>query len=775
MARYEHLRLVRLPERLERRKRRAFGGVKRDAAVHGPRLAAELDAALGVQRQRESAAFIDPSLILRVILAGNLTQEQWDALGVTVLSSDADRILILCASAGAMQELQRRVGAYSAAPPPGQLHPQYSSTFDAIETIGPVTPRDRVGLALRESGFNEPSDFVAEQEYTLDVELWDLGIQARRQQRVEQLRAYIEAQAGRSLDTYVGPSVSLMRVRVSGTVIRTLLEESDIASIDLPPKADLETEEFLNFALGDLPPLTPPDTEAPVIGVLDTGVNDHPLLAQSLIGAIGEPAALGTADDRGHGTRVAGIAVFGDLRAQLAAGQLVAGARVCSARVLEHGNFVSEILLPSQIRAAIVRLHQQFAARIFVIAMADKDHQYMGGKVGSWAATLDEIARSMNVLIIIPTGNRLARAGERVEEAVTQYPEYLLEESNRMFEPAGAVNVLTVGALSHATGLDGGAEEDVHVQPITNALEPSPFSRIGPGIDQGTKPDVADLGGTHVFSAMAARLLGGDERPSAGMLTLHHQPVQRLITSGSGTSYAVPMVAHKAAQILKLIPNATANLLRALMIGAAQVPEAAQARLAELGDDAIRSICGNGFISLERAAYSDDARAVLYAEDEISVDHFAVYELPIPELFQEQAGTRTIRVTLAYDPPVRHTRMDYAGLSMNFRLLRGVTADFVFDHYRRREKNDGAPPELSGRYSCPLRPGPRARELSTLQTSVATFSRNIGDYGDRYFLVVRCERGWAETTATQRFAVVVELAHQAEIRLYEQLRVRLNV
>jgi hypothetical protein len=775
MPRYQHLQLVRLPERFERRKRRAFGGIKRDAAVHGPRLAAELDAALHAQRERRSPAFIDPSLILRVTLAGNLTQEQWDAVGVTVLSSDADRSLILCASAEAMQEIQRRVGAYSAPPPPGQIHPQYSGTFSAIESIGAVTPRDRIGFALKEGGFGDPADFDAAQDYTLDVELWDVGIQAVRQNRIAQLRTYVEQQEGRSLDAYIGPSISLMRIRASGTVIRTLLEESDVASIDLPPQADVETEQFLDHALRDLPPLTAPDADAPVIGVLDTGVNDTPLLEGALIGSIGEPPELGTADDRGHGTRIAGIAVFGDIRAQLADGRLIAGARVCSARVLEHGDFVPGMLVPSQMRTAISRLRDEFGARIFVLAMADRGRPYRGGKVGTWAATLDEIARSMDVLIIIPTGNRLARSGERVEEGVTEYPDYLLEEGNRMFEPAGAVNVLTVGALAHANGLDGQAEDDVHVRPITDALEPSPFTRVGPGMDRGTKPDVVDLGGTHVFSAVAARLLGGDERPSAGMLTLHHRPLERLITSGSGTSYAVPMVAYKCAHLLRVIPTASANLLRALVIGAADVPDAAQACLAKLGQNAVKSICGNGFVSLERAAYSDDARAVLHAEDELVVDHFAVYEIPIPALFQAQAGTRKIRVTLAYDPPVRHTREDYAGVSMNFRLLRGVTPEFVFEHFRRRVADDPAHPALESRYNCELSPGPRERELSTLQTATATFHRNISAYGDRYFLVVRCERGWADATTRQRFAVVVELAHEAEIRLYEQLRVRLNV
>jgi hypothetical protein len=49
-------------------------------------------------------------------------------------------------------------------------------------------------------------------------------------------------------------------------------------------------------------------------------------------------------------------------------------------------------------------------------------------------------------------------------------------------------------------------------------------------------------------------------------------------------------------------------------------------------------------------------------------------------------------------------------------------------------------------------------------------------YGDSYYLVVRCEGGWAATFEDrQRFAVVVELTHQAEVQLYERLRARARV
>ena len=53
--------------------------------------------------------------------------------------------------------------------------------------------------------------------------------------------------------------------------------------------------------------------------------------------------------------------------------------------------------------------------------------------------------------------------------------------------------------------------------------------------------------------------------------------------------------------------------------------------------------------------------------------------------------------------------------------------------------------------------------------------RDIAGYGDRYHLVVRCEAGWASNLVDrQRFAVVVQLEHEAEIQLYQRVRIRLN-
>jgi Subtilase family len=544
----------------------------------------------------------------------------------------------------------------------------------------------------------------------------------------------------------------------------------------LPPAPDVKTAEALDIVLAEAPLLNEVSDDAPLIGIIDSGVNDHPFLADVLVGAIAVPPDLGTADVWGHGTRVAGIAVFGDLRAQLEGGALQRGARLCTAKVVnDRGDFDDRRLVPSQMREAITTLNQRYGCRVFVIALADRRRVFDGGKVGTWAATLDELARELDVVIVVSSGNRIPRGGNRLEQAVTEYPRYLMEDANRLFEPAGALNVITVGALAHGEGLDLDRADDVRVRPITRLHEPAPFSRIGPGPGGATKPDVVEIGGTLIFDPAVARLRGGEDVGSAGVLTLYHSYLDRLFTAGSGTSYAAPRVAFSAAQILTRFPQASANLIRALIVGSAEIPQPAQERLLHLGDEATRAICGHGLVDLERAAFSDDARVTLKAEDELGLDHFAVYRIPIPEAFQAGNGERCIRVTLAFDPPVRHTRTDYAGIGMSFRLVRGCQPDLIFDHYRKRDQDDGPFPELAARYNCKLLPGPQSREKGTVQCATFTFKRGVEQYGESYYLVVRCESGWTTQVDRQQFAVVVELRHRGAVQLYERVRQRIRV
>lgn len=776
MAEYDHLRLVRLPERFERRKRPGFGGAPtRDRSAHGADLSKQIEDVI-TDRRRARAVGVDPSLILRVRLSSPVTDDEWERAGLTVLSGDADKTLVLFANDDELKAFRARVTSYAGDIPEGQKAAPYSNFVGAIDGVEAVTPADRIGRRLREHGYARPSDFQLEASYMLDMELWDLGDRKLRSAKLDAIEKYVAAAGGEIVDRYIGPSITLARIRARGRTIVDLLDVPEVATIDQPPRLDVEVGDLFDMPLADIPTPGPVDPRGPIIGVVDSGVNEHPLLAGAILGAIGCPEGSRSDDEQGHGTRVAGVAMFGDLRAQLERGALDRPFRICSARVVNaQGGFDERRLVPTLMRDAVGRLHELYGCRLFVIPLADSELVYEGGKVGSWAATIDEIARELDVLIIIPAGNRMPRNGEDLEEAVTRYPHYLVEPENRLFEPAGAINVVTVGSLAHGDGLDASHGEDAKVRPIASALEPSPFTRVGAGPQGATKPDFVDVGGTLVFDPVVRRLLRGQELASAGVLTLHNVPSDRLFASGSGTSYSAPRVAYKAGHVLKRFPEASSNLLRTLLALSAEIPEEAAERLAPLGAEATRTICGHGCPDALRAATSDDPRVVLYTEDDLPIDHFAIYEVPVPKPFQTEPGARHIAVALAFDPPVRHTRTDYAGVGMSFRLIRGCDPQLLFDHYRKRSSTEARFPEIEQRHQCALKPGPQIRDSGALQVARVSFARGVEKYGDVYHLVVRCEGGWAAASVLrQRFAVAVEIGHQRPIQLYARVRERLR-
>lgn len=777
MARYDHLQLVRLPERLPRRKTGGGGPPPtREPGGHSGRLKDQLDQAIAAQKQRRRPDAVDPSLILRVQMSGPLLEDEWRKVGLTVLSSDEDRTLVLFSSSDELTAFRRKLEAYGRGTPSDQKNPAYSGFIANIETIEEVAPRDRIGMRAREAGLTGTGDFQEEDVYLLDIELWDLGRRDLRERKIDDISRYVEARGGQEIDRHVGINITMLRVRCSGGIARTLLTIEEIAELDLPPKPDLTHAKGTNLTLSDLPVISPADPQAPLIGIIDSGVNDHPLIDDILVGSIAIPETLGTADDHGHGTFIGGIATFGNLRQQLESPILQRRARLCAAKVIDHsGDFPNTRLIPKLMREAIERLHGEFGCRIFVVALGDRTKLVENGKVGPWAQTLDELVRELDVVIIVAAGNRSPRKGLKVEEAVTQYPGYLTEDDNRLCEPAGGINIVTVGAIAHGNGLSRQAVDNVGIRPITERFEPSPFTRIGPGARGAIKPDFVDVGGTLIYDGPTASLQGGEVRPEAGILSLHHRPVDRLFGTRSGTSHAAPLVAFKASQILARFPNASANLVRALLGTSACVPEEANRKLAHLGETASVGLCGYGLVDAERAAFSDDARVILYAEDEIAIDHFAVYQIPIPEPFQTEPGRRTIRVSLAYDPPVRHSRLDYNGTALTFRLIRGCEPEKIFEHFRQRTADEGPFPEMEKRFDCKLKPSSTAREKSTLQAAVVQFSRDVRIYGSNYYLVVRCSAGWAGDAGLQAFAVTVEISHEAEVALYERLRQRVRI
>lgn len=776
MARRPHLGLRRLEGELDRRKPPGFSvSPGREHAAHGARLISQVRGVVSASTQRPDVAD-DPVIFVRVSTEGYLAEDALRAMDMTILSqSPSGDAMVVYSPDPELSNFQARASAYAGPIPEGQRGPSYASTFNAIESVSLVSPADRVGPALQDAGFVAPSDFVGSELGYFDVDLWDPQ-DGLEEVRLDRLNQVVEDAGGTVLSSYRGAGIFVARILISIEGLQGVLSMREVSLVDLPPSIDVGIPDVSDLTIENIPEITPPAATASCIGVVDSGVTAaHPLLAPGLVGAFGVPSGLGTDDQRQHGTSVAGLAMYGSLAEQLASGQLVARFRLASAKVVNAaGQFDDNQTVPAVIDEAIRRLHAEFGCRIINISLGDV-RRLVGGRPSSWAMLLDQLASELDIVITVSAGNIPPISARLAADGLAIYPSYMLEDGNRLYEPGSAVNALVVSSLAGSTGLAPDDADFADIIPLTEANDPSPFSRCGYGYQNCIKPDIAEYGGTAIWQGYSSTLTAN--RDSCGVLTLHENYTQRLFAYRHGTSFAAPVAAFKAAAIFEAFPNASANLVRALLGLSAEHPDRLVLTAAQTGKRSEFRYAGYGVAKLSNALESDDERPVMFVEDSLSIDRFAVYEVPIPPEFQTTKGRRRIRVSLAFDPPVRNSRKGYVGVKMGYHLARGVSEQDVFDRFRkwelsdREERGDPFDFELSS-WQCKMEPPARMREVGTLQVGTFRANSNISRYGDRYFLVVRCEGKWAATLIEhQRFAVAVELAHEADLPLYQRVAV----
>ncbi|MDA8284993.1 MAG: hypothetical protein M0Z42_17240, partial [Actinomycetota bacterium] len=193
----------------------------------------------------------------------------------------------------------------------------------SIIAVDNWTPEDRAGLALRVEGW------PASLEFLMDVELWDLELGPDRLRMIQAFERWC-ADVGASIrDKVVNSPVAIIyRLAVSRETGDLLLHHRDVRRLDLPPRYQLDFG-LVRVNLEELPGPQPPPLDAPGIAVLDSGVaTGHPLLAPAIGDAQSFIPGVGTADEVGHGTMVAGLALYGDVQNSISRREFVARARL---------------------------------------------------------------------------------------------------------------------------------------------------------------------------------------------------------------------------------------------------------------------------------------------------------------------------------------------------------------------------------------------------------------------------------------------------------------
>jgi len=97
------------------RKKTGFGRPPtREHHAHGQVLRSQIDTVLTDYRSRPRPSGIDPSLILRIQLnpQAGVNEEMWERCGLTLLSVDENKTLILFSSDANLSDFKRRLSEY---------------------------------------------------------------------------------------------------------------------------------------------------------------------------------------------------------------------------------------------------------------------------------------------------------------------------------------------------------------------------------------------------------------------------------------------------------------------------------------------------------------------------------------------------------------------------------------------------------------------------------------------------------------------------------------
>lgn len=762
---YEHLRLDKETPTTDRHRRQNKKPAFRpeDPRAFGSALLRGFRAAREVAANEDLGGFDDRKLLKIRLREGERQLPEFEAIGgLEVVSHEGHEVVLAFATEAALNLVEERLATLAR---DGSV--TRAALLFVIGGFEHWTPEDRKGAALAEQGLPLAGPCV------LDVELWPQDMPARRQATLASFTAFAREHGAEVLDQVNTPSLLMVRLRCSREAAEQVLRYRDARTVDLPPRWGL-TIGTVTADVNRFPQPAQPGADAPRVAVLDSGlVTGHPLLAPAVGHAQGYVLPHRSPDDANpwHGTSVAGLALYGDVEAAIAAGGFIPSLFLVSGRVFNHdGNDQTEFV-ENAVERAVRDLHAGFGCKVFNLSYGDQNKVYDRGHVRGLAYTLDRLTRELGVLFVVSTGN--LKLEGLPEDLLAAYPDYLLQDQARLLDPATALNAVTVGGVARheATHNAQRYQDAVEDRPIARAGHPYPLTRSGPSINGAIKPDFVE----HAGNLAVRRAGGGTIDQGLGVVTVNGG----FADSGAfrevvGTSFAAPAVAHRAAKLLRRVPDASHNLLRALLGAHAKWPDPSVPLLnpnnnAE-GCEKLTRLVGYGCINDGALEQSLDNVVSLICEEQIGNDRCQFYAVPIPDEFWEGVRrTREVTVSLAYSPVMRTTRLDYRMTKLKFSLVVANNLDEVATAFQRN-RDEGMPERDYNRWLSGA-----ARQAGTLQVSRWTFKQRPP--GLLFIVVTRQDTPWSTVKdEPEPYALCVSIADRANIqsRLYAQIQALLR-
>jgi hypothetical protein len=458
----------------------------------------------------------------------------------------------------------------------------------------------------------------------------------------------------------------------------------------------------------------PAPHDAPAACILDTGINrGHPLLGHSLDDDDMHTCdpGWGSSDHAGHGTEMAGVSLYGDLREALEGPHRVRlRHRLESVKIRPPANDTSPQLYGAVTAEGVARTEIQAPSRRRTFAMAvTAAPDRTPGTPTSWSAAVDALAagRSFDTadgelkyidaasveshrLFIVSAGN--------VRDLTDTTMTYLDRcDTTPIEDPAQAWNALTVGAYTDLVDVGAGGTTHDGWTPIAEPGDLSPFSRTGVGFQRQwpIKPDVVLEGGNAALSPSGSDT---DWPESMQVLTTRANPLA--LTTINATSAATARASHMAATIAAEYPGFWPETIRGLLVHSAEWTPRMREQIGAAGNSRRQRASfirryGFGVPTDERALRSAADALTLIVQDTIhpfsrgALREMHIHDLPWPrdELADLGEVPVRMRVTLSYfiEPsPTRRgfrARYRYASHQLRFDLREPDEAN---DDFRKR-------------------------------------------------------------------------------------------
>ena len=531
------------------------------------------------------------------------------------------------------------------------------------------------------------------------------------------------------------------------------------------------------------------------VTLLDTGISRaHPLLAPVLLAQDRHAAdpAWGLEDIKGHGTQLAGRALFGDLTLNLQSTMPVTVShRLESVKLVPDAGVNPHHLLGVMTRRAINTVEQTIRRRTFTMAATTDEDTPHDGAPTSWSTEVDQLAagvsgdRTNPRLILVSAGNT-----DNFKFNADPYLDTCDHPDNELESPAQAWNAISVGAYTEKTMLPA-ADGLTIVAPFGDL---SPSSRTASWSSTWPlKPDIVLEGGNWAAGTVPPPMRHSD----LSLLTVHHAYPQRSFSLTYDTSAATAIAAKQITELWSDYPLLWPETIRALYVASARWTPQMRSHLPPQSNKGsyarLFQRYGYGVPDLDRAHRSASNALSLIVQDVIIPyglsektggdvhKEMRLFTLPWPveELRKLGNAEVTLRVALssfiAPNPSEasRGSRYRYASHNLRFKLNRaGENAQQFMARISKAAEPAGPQVDEDDLWDF----GSSRRDVGSLHIDQLTCKAS--DLARRNLLAIHPVAGWWKHTAILkdgepqvRFALVVEIDTQGvEADLYAEVQ-----